>query len=510
MLGALARRVRLLAPLELRDFRLLWTGASISLIGDGIFLVALAWQVYTLSGAPAALAVVSIAMSLPQALLVLFGGVVSDRFERRRIMIASDTLRGLAIGAIGTLAVMHALALWHLIVLGAIYGVGSAFFLPSFDATVPDIVPPELLAEANALDQFVRPTALRLAGPALGGVVVGAASAGGAFLLDAMTFAVSAAAVLRMSPRPRVATPGYDVAAGLRELKEGYRFVRSQVWLWGTLLSASLAYLLFTGPADVLVPFVVKNTMHGSPELLGAVFAVGGAGAVTAALVVGQRGTPRRHITFQYVTWTIATLAVAGYGLAVLPWQLMLASLLFNAFDTAGLIVWGTTRHRLVPPEMRGRVASFRSVAYGLWPLSYALTVPAAALFGVRLTLVAAGIGGGVITLAFLFLPGMRDVERAGLLFREADERVVTGAAEVAPALGVEVVEPPRSLPRMPVRLTLEELERLVDERGPAHPERHEEWCAYLSAIRDVADLDGRLPGALDELVAEVFAPLGV
>jgi transmembrane secretion effector len=414
--AGLVDRLKLLTPLRIRDFRLLWTGATVSLIGDGIFLVALAWQVYTLSNAPTALAVVCISMSLPQALFVLLGGVVCDRFERRRLMIAADTLRGLAIGLIGGLAVSHELALWHLIVLGGVYGVGSAFFLPAFDATVPDLVPPELLGEANALDQFVRPTALRLIGPALGGIIIAATSAGGAFLVDAATFAVSIAALAAMRPPPRRRTSGYGVREGLQELRDGYRFVRSHVWLWGTLLSASLAYLLFMGPADILLPFLVKNTMHGGPQVLGAVFALGGVGALTAAFVVGQLGTPRRNMTFIYVTWTLATFAVAGYGLAVGTWQLMLACLVFNAFDTAGLVVWGTTRHRLVPVEMRGRVASFRSLAYGLWPLSYALSGAVAAVLGVRATLVVAGLGGGLITIAFLFLPGMRDVERDQLL----------------------------------------------------------------------------------------------
>src|SRR5262249_62415784 len=113
-------------------------------------------------------------------------------------------------------------------------------------------------------------------------------------------------------------------------------------------------YLFFMGPAAILLPFLVKNPMHGSAQALGAVLAMGGVGALTAAVVVGQRGTPRRNMTFIYVTWTIATAAVAGYGLAVLTWQLMLACLLFNAFDTAGLVVWGTTRHRLRPAGMRG------------------------------------------------------------------------------------------------------------------------------------------------------------
>jgi MFS family permease len=475
-------RVRLLAPLQIRDFRFLWTGASISLVGDGIFLVALAWQVYTLWGAPTALAVVCVAMSLPQALLLLFGGVVSDRFERRRVLIAADFLRGLAIGAMGLLTVTHVLALWQLLLLAAVYGTGTAFFLPAFDATVPDLVPPELLAEANALDQFVRPTALRLVGPALGGVIIAYASAGGAFLIDAGTFAASAIAVLCMRARPCEPTAGYGVAEGLQELKEGYRYVRSQVWLWGTFLSASLAYLLFTGPADVLLPFLVKNTLHGSPQLLGAVFAVGGLGAVASALIMGQAGTPRRHITFMYVTWTIATIAVAGYGLAVLPWQLMLASLAFNAFDTAGLIVWGTTRHRLVPPAMRGRVASFRSVSYGLWPLSYALTAPMVALLGVRLTLVVAGVGGGLVTIAFLFLPGMRDIERSGLLRRSAAgsdlDRPELLAPKTAPELQPALVAcaPPVELP-----------DRLKQLFAPRADETLEEIDAGIEAAKAAA-----------------------
>jgi MFS family permease len=423
-------RFRLLVPLRITDFRRLWTGMSISLLGDGIFLVAVAWLVYSLSNAPVALAVVGIAMSLPQALFVLLGGVVSDRVERRHVMIAADWLRFLAIGELGVLALMHALALWQVFALVAIYGTASAFFLPSFDAIVPDIVPPQLLAEANALDQFVRPAALRLAGPALGGFVVAGWGTGGALLIDAVTFAVSALSVAAMDPLPRKPV-GAGLDATLRELREGYRYVRSHVWLWGSLLGASIAYLLFTGPADVLLPYVVKNDMHGGAQLLGVVLAFGGVGAVASAVLVGQRGMPRRHMTFCYVTWTIATLAVAGYGLAVLPWQLMLACLVFHAFDTAGLIVWGTTRHTLVPADMRGRVAGFGTLAYGLWPLSYALTAPVAALVGVRATLVGAGLLGGLVTFAFLFLPGMRDIERHDVLRRHAASPARVPAAAV-------------------------------------------------------------------------------
>ena len=112
-------RVRLLAPLRHRDFRLLWSGMCVSLLGDGVFIVAMAWQVYALSNAPTALAVVGIAMTVPTIVFLLVGGVVSDRFDRRRVMLAADVARGLAVAAIAVLSLTGALELWHMVALVA-------------------------------------------------------------------------------------------------------------------------------------------------------------------------------------------------------------------------------------------------------------------------------------------------------------------------------------------------------------------------------------------------------
>src|SRR6266540_3517829 len=112
--------LKMLLPLRNRDFRLLWTGMTASLVGDGVFLVALAWQVYQLSNAPTALSVVGVAVSLPHVLFLLAGGVASDRVDRRRLMIAADVVRGAAMGALGLLAAMGALHLWQVIILGAV------------------------------------------------------------------------------------------------------------------------------------------------------------------------------------------------------------------------------------------------------------------------------------------------------------------------------------------------------------------------------------------------------
>ncbi len=411
-----------------RDFRLLFTGRCVSLLGDGAFLVAVAWQAYTLSNAPTALSLIGIAMTVPLIVLLLVGGVVSDRHDRRRVMLLADLVRAALLGVMGALALTGSLRLWQMMVIVAIYGGAQAFFDPASDAIVPDLMPPEQLGEANALDQFVRPLALRLAGPALGGVLVGAFGPGSAFLADGATFVVSALALWAMSSRVRAASvPEEDTAAATaerevtpaiatagRELREGWSYVRRHVWLWGTFASAGVAYLLFMGPSEVLLPFMVKHELGGTGLQLGLVLGAGGLGSVACAMAMSRSGLPRRAMTFIYVVWGLATLAVAGYGLASAMWQLMLASLAFNLLETAGTIVWATTKQRHVPGHLLGRVSSLDwLISIGLLPVSLALTGPLSVVLGVRGTLIGAGLLGAAATLGGLALPGMRAVDYA-------------------------------------------------------------------------------------------------
>ncbi len=351
-------------------------------------------------------------MTVPTVALLLLGGVVSDRWDRRRAMLAADVTRVLAVGTIAALSLTGSLELWHVAALVALYGAGSAFFGPAFDAIVPDLLPASELPRANALDQVIRPLALRLVGPAVGGVLIEVVGIGAAFALDAATFAVSAAALLAMRSRPR-ATPAPAVSL-LTDVRAGLAYVRRHVWLWGTLGSAAIAFLLFMGPVEILLPYLVKNELGGGAADLGLVFAAGGVGSVLCAVAIGQRGLPRRDITAMYVAWTLGTLAVAGYGLAAAVWQLMLVSLAFNALETAGLVVWATAKQRHVPPHLLGRVSSLDwLISTGLLPLSFALTGPASVWLGAQGTLVAAGMVGAVVTFSALYLPGMRAIEDA-------------------------------------------------------------------------------------------------
>ncbi|MGA8722053.1 MAG: MFS transporter, partial [Solirubrobacteraceae bacterium] len=150
-------RVHLFAPLAHRDYRLLAGGMSVSLLGDGVFLVALAWQVYTMSDAPTALATVGIAMTIPTIACLLIGGAVSDRFDRRLVMLIADAVRAVILAALAALAITGALAFSELLAIAVVYGAATAFFNPASDALVPQLLPADKLAQANSLDQLIRP-----------------------------------------------------------------------------------------------------------------------------------------------------------------------------------------------------------------------------------------------------------------------------------------------------------------------------------------------------------------
>jgi DHA3 family tetracycline resistance protein-like MFS transporter len=199
----------------------------------------------------------------------------------------------------------------------------------------------------------------------------------------------------------------------LREVGEGLRFVRANPWCWATLVSAMLSLLVFLGPVEVLVPFLVKNRLALGPEALGAIFAAGGVGSVAMALVIGQVGLPRRRITVMYTAWSSGVALMAVYGLMTDLWHALLASLLLHAAFQVGQVIWITLLQQLVPRDMLGRVSSLDwLMSTGLVPISYALTGPAAELFGPERTMVGAALIGAALMSMLLFYPGVRDPER--------------------------------------------------------------------------------------------------
>jgi Na+/melibiose symporter-like transporter len=422
-----------LRALRHRDFRLLWIGQAVSLLGDGIYLVAIAWLVYDLSNAPGALAAVGFAWTMPQVAALLLAGVLTDRFERRLLLVVADLLRLVAIGTLAVLALTGNAELWHVFGLVVIYGLGEALFQPAFTAIVPSVVPRGELLQANALRELMEPIGMRFAGPALGGLLIGVADVGTALAVDAGSFAVSAIAVSMIGRRPPEARP--EAGSVRRELSDGFAYVRSQPWLWATLVGAALALLASFGPVEVLLPYIIRNDLGGDADTFGTVLAAGGLGSIAAAATISRVGPPRRHVTFMYACWAVSTAVCVPLAFADAAWQMCVISFVSFGGATAGMVVWNTLMHTRVPPEMLGRVSSLDwFVSIGLVPVSFAVTGPMAELVGAKATLAGAGVLG-TAACAVLFLPGVRDPEKEPLpgfggepLVASAPEPEVTSA----------------------------------------------------------------------------------
>jgi len=274
-----------------RDFRLLWAGLVVSLLGYGIYLVTIAWLAYQISDSPAVLAATGVAWTLPSVITFPFSGALSDRIGRRPLMLTADLLRAGATAAIAALDATGAVEVWHLIVLSAVFGLGEALYGPSFTAIVPELVPQRLLVQANALDQSMRPLAMQFLGPAIGGLLVASLGTAAAFLADSACLLVGAATVA-MLQGGRAPVAEHEPGSMVEQLREGFAYVRHTTWLLTSLLSFSVTVLVFWGPTDVLLPYVVKNDLGNGAGGFGLVLACGGAGAIGAAAAISRFGLP--------------------------------------------------------------------------------------------------------------------------------------------------------------------------------------------------------------------------
>lgn len=403
------RRAGLLRPLAERDFRLLWGGQAISLVGDGVLTVALAWQTLRLSSSPAALGLVLFARAGPRFLLLLLGGVISDRLPRRRVMLVADLVQALAVGGIALLAAGGQLRIWHLVALGAVAGVASAFFLPSSTALMPELLRADLLLPANALATSTRVLGAEFAGPALGGLLIATFGTATAFAVDAASFLVSVAtlAMLRTRPRPAPARAGV-----VQDVGEGLAYARGQPWIWTTLIVTAFANFLVSGPLGVLLPVVVRRLGAGAGSL-GLAYAAFGVGGGLAALLTGQLGVPRRRVTAMYAAWIPSGLLVAGLGVArTVPLVALLYGLTGVLFEFGNLI-WATLLQERVPARVLGRVSSLDwLISVGLYPVGLAVAGPVAAAIGVTAVLVGGGLLSIPITLTGLLWRGVRAADQ--------------------------------------------------------------------------------------------------
>lgn len=395
----------MLRLLRNRDLVLLISGQAVSQMGDGIFVIAIAWRVFQSYHSPAALSAVGLAVIVPRLLITIGGGVLSDRFERRWTMIFADLGRAISIALLAVISLGADKELAVIVILVAVNAVAGSLFHPAEAALLPQLVDQDDLAAANSLRTIVGPLSFGVAGSAVGGALTAAYGPSTALLVDAGTFCFSVLTLLLMKPRPMTKTARTSMLADARE---GFAYVARRPWLWGPILAASVGQLLYAGPNQALVPYLVKFELHASAAALGLVFAAGGAGTIAAGLVVGRMSRPRPIVVWMVLGWGLAFACLALIGLAQAVWQAALAMFLSSLLLWSGEILWLTLLGLTVANEIRGRVSSVDFLgSFWLIPVSMALTGPAAALVGPRTVLIVAGLAGGAVLLLALLVPGV-------------------------------------------------------------------------------------------------------
>lgn len=391
-------------PLQVPAFRWLFAGQVVSAVGDQFFPVAVAALVVQRGGTASELGVVLAARFASLVLFALLGGVWADRLPRVRVLRGADLLRLVAVAGLAVAAGTGAPPVPLLAALVFLVGAGEAFFRPAFGALLPTVLPAEALAPGNALSSASQHVAV-VVGPALAGVLLLVTGPAPLFAVDAATFALSLATLLRVAEPPYAPAPRRRLLA---EAGEGIAAVRARPWIAAVLLAASLQLLFTVAPATVLLPIVVRDA--GLPaSTYGLVLAVGGAGGLLSALVVGRWRPRHRGRTgmLLLIAWTAPPLAL----LVEAPAVVLAAAWFVGGLGLSPFIVWWeTSLQDAVPRELLARVVSLDWLcSLGLLPLGLALTGPAVSLLGRGPVLVSAAVAMALTSVLPLLVPGVRD-----------------------------------------------------------------------------------------------------
>jgi MFS family permease len=407
---ARVRGLALLRPFADRDFRIFWAGENVSVLGDQFHFVALAWLTLQLTGSGLALGTVLMAAAVPRALLMLFGGAISDRYQPKTVILVSNALRAVAVGVIAALVLTGRAELWQVAVMAVVFGTVDAFFYPAISSFLPLLIGPERLPAANALFQATGQL-LGLIGPALAGVTIAIIGTGPAFALDSASFVFAAVAIVLVHGGLRALTkdpiaeasmpePSTPLAAEVRSgilatIREGARYAFHDPGLRTLVVMSAALNFAFTGPISVGLPWLSANRFEAGSAGFGIMASGFGAGALVGAIVAGSVGRIRHQGGA-----VLAIAAVLGFGLAAIGLAPDVAVVTLIAlviglgvgFINVTVVSWVQQR---TDPALLGRVMSIMMLgSVGLAPLSLVVT---GALIDIHPTLVFLGAGGIIL-----------------------------------------------------------------------------------------------------------------
>ncbi len=389
----LGDRAAIVSAFRNRNFSALWIGQLLSQIGDSFVLVAILFVINTLTDSPLALGVLAVVATLPQLLLGLVGGVFVDRLDRKRVMIVTDIIRGLAV--LTLVLINRADQLYILYIVSFVMATAGVFFNPARNAIIPSIVSGEVLLTANALMQANQIIAVIL-GASIAGLVVGWLGPASAFVFDSFTFTVSAVAIATMTiPSVNSDSGKTNSRVIWNQLVEGLLFIRHSSPLLHAIITTAVATLGF-GAIVVLGIVYLDEVLGMGAEGLGFLYAVQGLGVVIGGVMIGHFASRVR--TNLIVGGCMVSLGLAIIAFAVAPsYPLVLVAVAIIGLSiVAARAALVTLTQVLVPNEKLGRVESAVTMVIGA---STSASMALSGLFGDLIGVQAVFIAAGIITI---------------------------------------------------------------------------------------------------------------
>ena len=395
-----------LGALQERDFRLLFAGTTITTMGDRLAGIALAFAVLDMASATA-LGIVFAVRQGVQALVVVGGGVLSDRIPRNLVLVGASLVQGTAQAATAACVLTGTGGVGAIVVLQAVYGIGLGLVLPAEVGLVPQTVSPARLQQANALQGLSR-NMIGVLGPAVGGVVVVASSPGIALAIDAVSFLFCADLLrrIRITARDSPGSHGF-----VHELREGWQEFTSRTWLWASVLLFGIGNLAFAGWI-VLGPAIADERLGGAGPWA-VILTAGGVGAVIGG-ILAIRIRPRRPLVVCVLAATLISLQTLALALSAPTPIIAAASFVGGMGIAVHLTLWFTVFQQQVPEHAQSRVASYDTLgSFVLMPIGMALVGPLADAIGIVETLWLALIVMWTSWAAILLLPSVWAIRRS-------------------------------------------------------------------------------------------------
>jgi MFS family permease len=391
------RRLAMFRSLYYRDFGIFWTGNFFSNIGTWMQTIALGWVIIVLTNSPFLLGLNGFLSLAPTLVFALPGGAIADHFNRRRLMLTTQTAMMLLALVLAVLTSVRHVTIAEILGISLLTGVATALNYPAYQALIPDLVPRGDLLNAIALNsaQFNMSRAI---GPMLAGLALGTLGAAACFYLNSVSFLALIIALLMISIPPR---PRRQGARLWNSMMDGFRYLNEYRLL--VVLLTVPAFISFLGlPFIVLMPVFAHNLLRVGASGLGYLMAGAGLGAVTAALVIAARGTPERRGAYIFTNGAVFSLALILFALAHSFWWAFAMLVVMGATMVGTLTLTNTTLQMTTPSQLRGRVMSVYYMAMsGMLPLGSLQAGAVAEALGARFAL---AFGGAVCLIYFLML----------------------------------------------------------------------------------------------------------